>query len=86
MKDSLLIIGFGLILIAVLLYPSSRINYSSTTLHVVAPGETLWSIAEKYNPHKDPREVIRDMRAINEGLMSIVYAGQEIQVPVWDTK
>lgn len=84
MKDSLLIIGFGLILIAVLLYPSSRINYSSTTLHVVAPSETLWGIAEKYNPHKDPREVIYDMRAINEGLKSIVYAGQEIQVPIWD--
>lgn len=84
MKDALMIIGFGLILIAVLLCPSKRANYSSTILHVVAPQETLWSIAVKYNPQKDPREVIHDMRAINEGLKSIVYAGQEIQVPVWE--
>lgn len=84
MKDALVIIGFGLILIAVLLCPSKRANYSTTTLHVVAPQETLWGIAEKYNPHMDPREVIHDMRAINEGLKSIVYAGQEIQVPVWE--
>ncbi len=85
MKDALTIIGFGLILIAIVLFPSTvRTRSGSEVLHIVEPRETLWTIAEKYNPHKDPREVIWDMRAINEGLQTVIYPGQMITVPVWE--
>lgn len=84
MKDCLIILGLGLMVIAAALYPTRHTNYGTTVLHVVAPTETLWGIAEQYNPHKDPREVIYDMRAINDGLQSIIYAGQLLQVPVWE--
>lgn len=84
MKDALVIIGFGLILIAVLLLPSTEhTRHGHEVLHVVAPCETLWSIAEKYNPHMDPREVIQDIRALNN-IGNIIYPGQELKVVVWE--
>jgi hypothetical protein len=84
MKDALVIIGFGLILIAIVLFPSTeRTRHGSEVLHIVEPRETLWSIAEKYNPHMDPREVIQDMRAVN-GIGSMIHPGQVLKVPVWD--
>jgi LysM repeat protein len=84
MKDALTIIGFGLILIAIVLFPSTvRTRNGSEVLHIVEPRETLWSIAEKYNPHMDPREVIQDIRALNN-IGNIIYPGQELKVVVWE--
>ncbi len=84
MKDALVIIGFGLILIAIVLFPSTvRTRSGSEVLHIVEPRETLWSIAEKYNPHMDPREVIQDIRALNN-IGNIIYPGQELKVIVWE--
>ena len=84
MKDALVIIGFGLILIAIVLFPSTvRTRSGSEVLHIVEPRETLWSIAEKYNPHMDPRIVIQDIRALNN-IGNIIYPGQELKVVVWE--
>jgi hypothetical protein len=86
MKSDLLVIcGLILLIITVCtLFPGKKTNHGTTTLHIVEPRETLWTIAQKYNPHKDPREVIWDMRAMNEGLDSCIYPGQQIVVPVWE--
>jgi LysM repeat protein len=84
MKDALVIIGFGLILIAIVLFPSTvRTRSGSEVLHIVEPRETLWSIAEKYNPHMDPREVIQDIRALND-VESVIIPGQQLRVIVWE--
>jgi phosphohistidine phosphatase SixA len=84
MKDALVIIGFGLILIAIVLFPSTvRTRNGSEVLHIVEPRETLWSIAEKYNPHMDPREVIQDIRALND-VESVIIPGQQLRVIVWE--
>ncbi len=84
MKAALVIIGFGLILIAIVLLPSTvRTKNGSEVLHIVEPRETLWSIAEKYNPHMDPREVIQDIRALND-VESVIIPGQQLRVIVWE--
>ena len=58
---------------------SEALNNSS--LIVVAPGETLWTIASRVNPERDPRAVIEDIKALNvlEGVN--LYAGQILRIP-----
>lgn len=60
---------------------SNDSSNSSTTQIVVAPGETLWTIAARINPENDPRAVIEDIKALNviEGVN--VYAGQVLLIP-----
>ena len=58
---------------------SEALNNSS--LIVVAPGETLWTIASRVNPERDPRAVIEDIKAVNvlEGVN--LSAGQVLRIP-----
>lgn len=60
---------------------SNETSNSATTQIVVAPGETLWTIAARVNPEIDPRAVIEDIKALNVIEGSEVYAGQVLLVP-----
>ena len=60
---------------------NNETSNSETTQIVVAPGETLWTIAERVNPEIDPRAVIEDIKALNVIEGSEVYAGQVLLVP-----
>ena len=48
---------------------------------MVAPGETLWTIAARVNPEIDPRAVIDQIMDLNVINGSNVYAGQVLLVP-----
>ena len=60
---------------------TNETSNSVTTQIVVAPGETLWTIAARVNPEIDPRAVIEDIKALNVIEGSEVYAGQVLLVP-----
>jgi multidrug efflux pump subunit AcrA (membrane-fusion protein) len=60
---------------------SNEASSSATTQIVVAPGETLWTIAARVNPEIDPRAVIEDIKALNVIEGSEVYAGQVLLIP-----
>ena len=45
---------------------------------VVAPGETLWSIAERIAPDRDPRTVVADIQRLNRLPTATVRAGQTL--------
>ena len=60
---------------------TNETSNSATTQIVVAPGETLWTIAARVNPEIDPRAVIEDIKALNVIEGSEVYAGQVLLVP-----
>ena len=45
---------------------------------VVAPGETLWNIAERVAPDRDPRGVVDQIRRINHLPSGDVQAGQTL--------
>lgn len=55
---------------------------SATTEVVVTPGDTLWEIAAAVAaPGQDVRDVIADIREMNDLESSGVVAGQELVVP-----
>jgi LysM repeat protein len=60
---------------------SNEVTNSTTTQIVVAPGETLWTIAARVNPEIDPRAVIDQIMDLNVINGSNVYAGQVLLVP-----
>jgi LysM repeat protein len=60
---------------------SNEISTIPTTQVVVAPGETLWTIATRVNPEIDPRAVIEQIKDLNVLNGTNVYAGQVLLVP-----
>ena len=47
----------------------------------VAPGETLWSIAEREAPDADPRDTVADILELNHLTSSAVEAGSVLLLP-----
>jgi LysM repeat protein len=48
---------------------------------VVRPGDTLWSIARRYEPRRDPFETIDDIRRLNGIEDFTVHPGQQLTMP-----
>lgn len=48
----------------------------------VMNGDTLWAIAEKHAPTRDPRDFISEIVALNNLSDSVVDAGMRIALPV----
>jgi hypothetical protein len=55
--------------------PAPRVTY------VVKPGDTLWSIARRVAPGRDPRPVVDGLIKAND-LRGGLQAGQELSIPV----
>jgi hypothetical protein len=55
--------------------PPPRVTY------VVEPGDTLWSIATRVAPGRDPRPVVDGLIKAND-LRGGLQAGQELSIPV----
>lgn len=52
-------------------------------VHTVAPGETLWDFAQEIaGPREDVRDVVADLRELNELGSAALQVGQTILVPV----
>jgi LysM repeat protein len=49
--------------------------------HAVAPGETLWSIAERYGGGRDPRRYLYDLEQLNPVGSGTIYPGETITLP-----
>ena len=52
-----------------------------TVTYVVQPGDTLWSIARRVAPGRDPRPVVDGLIEAN-GVRGGLQAGQELSIPV----
>jgi LysM domain len=57
---------------------SSPVPASAPAQVVVAPGETLWSIAERVAPGRDPRDVVARIRELNGLPSADVAAGRTL--------
>ena len=49
--------------------------------HVVAPGDTLWSIARRLEPARDPRDVVFEIAQVNGVEPGSLVPGQELVIP-----
>lgn len=47
----------------------------------IAPGQSLWQLAEQIAPQADPREVVADILALNNLRSGDVQPGQEVAIP-----
>ena len=85
----LLIIILSLIVLS-LIFTKSTLSHAQIryTKFYVANGDTLWSIAEElkdtndYYKNKDIREIIEDIKDINNLDTSNLYVNQILQIPV----
>lgn len=48
----------------------------------VQPGESLWSVAQRIAPENDPREVIAQIRRLNDLESSQLQIGQQLLLPM----
>lgn len=59
--------------------PAPAAGASSAALHVVQPGDTLWSIARQLDPAADVRVVVDRLVDLNGG--APLQVGQRLQLP-----
>lgn len=48
---------------------------------VVLPGDTLWSIAARHLPSRDPYRMIYEIRRLNDLPDHVIHPGQELILP-----
>jgi hypothetical protein len=48
---------------------------------VVQEGDSLWLIARRTAPDADPREVVTDIRELNQMTSNLIHPGQSLLVP-----
>ncbi|HEV7743267.1 MAG TPA: LysM peptidoglycan-binding domain-containing protein [Pseudolysinimonas sp.] len=61
----------------------ATLDSGSTTFEYisVAPGQSLWQLAEQVAPQADPREVVADILSLNNLESGDVQPGQELAIP-----
>ncbi len=59
----------------------NRTNIIYTT-YTVQQGDTIWDIAKQYNTYKDIREMVYEIKKINNNDDSIIHAGDILLIPV----
>jgi LysM repeat protein len=60
--------------------PAPALPSSGPVTVVVQPGETLWTIARRVAPARDPREVVADLRRLNVLPTADIRAGQQLRI------
>jgi hypothetical protein len=58
---------------------SLRTELVAQHVHVVAPGDTLWSIARDLHPHGDIRAVVQELADARHG--APIHVGDRIELP-----
>jgi hypothetical protein len=53
----------------------------ATASVVVEQGDSLWAIAERHVPNRDPRDVIHEVRELNGLRSNVIQPGQVLLVP-----
>jgi LysM repeat protein len=80
------LVGFFLVLVAglaVALAPSSRAADppGPAPTAEVLPGDTLWSVAQRHRPARQPFRVIDEIRRLNGMDDYTIHAGQRLILP-----
>ena len=57
-----------------------------TWTYTVQHDDTLWQIARRFYPHKDPRETVWDIRVLNGLDTATIKPGQRLRMPAGSTR
>ncbi|HEX5951430.1 MAG TPA: LysM peptidoglycan-binding domain-containing protein [Actinomycetota bacterium] len=60
---------------------SDRAGAQTGSAYVVRPGDTLWSIARRVAPGRDPRPVVDAIAAANDVQAGALLPGQTLSIP-----
>jgi LysM repeat protein len=60
--------------------PVPALPASAPAVVVVKPGDTLWEIARRVAPQRDPRDVVAELRRLNALPSADVRAGQQLRL------
>ena len=66
-------------IVATLAYSPSDVG--SAQFITVAPGQTLWDLAEELSPAADPRDVVADIKRLNTLTVETLQPGQRLEIP-----
>ncbi|MFF2316859.1 LysM peptidoglycan-binding domain-containing protein [Arthrobacter sp. NPDC058097] len=94
-RGRIVLIGLPLVLLAALILSlagllnspakaadsASGLSVTPAVSVTVQPGESLWAIAGKVDPDRDPRDVIADIVQLNDLQAGKVMPGQQLFVP-----
>lgn len=83
-----LVVGLVLLLLAAFSLGRAATTQAATTappspVHAVTvqPGETLWGVATRLAPGRDPRVVVEQIRRLNGLTGASLRAGQQLRLP-----
>jgi LysM repeat protein len=62
--------------------PSSPATTTAVQHATVQPGDSLWSVARRVAPDNDPREVVEQIRRLNDLTSADIQVGQQLLLPV----
>ena len=85
-KNILFILALIIIFNTIISYELAKSEYK-TYSYVVVGGDTIWSIATNIcsnNENLYIKNVIKDIREINNLDEPIIYIGQEIELPIYN--
>ena len=87
-RGRVVVLGFFILMAslasAILLASASRADEPATgpaSSVVVQPDDTLWSIAARTAPQRDPFAAIADLRRVNDLEGYVVHPGQTLELP-----
>ena len=88
-RGRIVVLGFFIVMAsfasAILLTTASRAEERGATgpapIVVVQPHDTLWSIATRTAPRRDPYAAVADIRRINDLQGYVVHPGQTLELP-----
>jgi len=60
---------------------AGRVHHVAPRTITVAPGETLWTVAERIAPRVDPRLVVTQIQQLNHLRSPQLLAGMQLVVP-----
>lgn len=71
------------IVISTIFFSSSVYGYEGRQYDTITvkSGDTLWTIAQKYNKSGDIRKLIHEIKNTNKLDSSMIYAGEQLLVP-----
>jgi LysM repeat protein len=61
-------------------HPVPALPSTAPAVVVVQPGDTLWTIAERVAPERDPRDIVTELRRRNGLPSADVRAGQRLRL------